>query len=108
MEVASAAEPAVSDDVIRAQLAERVERYDEMAAVMRALVRCSERQLSVLERNLLAIAYKNVSGERRAAYRSLLRVERDAIKAQQLARDSVDTVGLRRHERTARLVNAPS
>merc|ERR1712076_145049 len=57
-----------------AKLAEQAERYDEMANYME-LVGKDDEQLSVEERNLLSVAYKNAVGSRRAAWRIITSVE---------------------------------
>jgi len=57
-----------SDPVYMAKLAEQAERYDEMVEYMKEVV-VSGRQLSLEERNLLSVAYKNVVGARRASLR---------------------------------------
>merc|ERR1712039_139887 len=61
-------------EVYFAKLAEQAERYDEMATHMEA-VRKSGDELSVEERNLLSVAYKNAVGSRRAAWRIITSVE---------------------------------
>jgi 14-3-3 protein epsilon len=55
-------------DVYFAKLAEQAERYDEMAEFMKNVGAAGE-DLSVEERNLLSVAYKNAVGSRRAAWR---------------------------------------
>jgi len=55
-------------DVYFAKLAEQAERYDEMAQHMKN-VGAEGSELSVEERNLLSVAYKNTVGSRRAAWR---------------------------------------
>merc|ERR1711971_1052924 len=57
-----------------AKLAEQAERYDEMAEHMET-VGNGEGELSVEERNLLSVAYKNAVGSRRAAWRIITSVE---------------------------------
>jgi len=57
-----------------AKLAEQAERYDEMAEHMEAVGK-GESELSVEERNLLSVAYKNAVGSRRAAWRIITSVE---------------------------------
>jgi len=57
-----------------AKLAEQAERYDEMAEHMEA-VGGGDGELSVEERNLLSVAYKNAVGSRRAAWRIITSVE---------------------------------
>ena len=61
-------------DVYFAKLAEQAERYDEMADYMKAVGEDSA-ELSVEERNLLSVAYKNTVGSRRAAWRIISNVE---------------------------------
>merc|ERR1712113_1068008 len=61
-------------NVYFAKLAEQAERYDEMADYM-AKVGGSSDELSVEERNLLSVAYKNAVGSRRAAWRIITSVK---------------------------------
>jgi len=61
-------------NVYFAKLAEQAERYDEMADYM-AKVGNAGAELSVEERNLLSVAYKNAVGSRRAAWRIITSVE---------------------------------
>merc|ERR1719183_729521 len=57
-----------------AKLAEQAERYDEMAQYMKDVSIAGE-NLSVEERNLLSVAYKNAVGSRRASWRIISSVE---------------------------------
>jgi len=61
-------------EVYFAKLAEQAERYDEMAKHMEAVGKLGG-ELSVEERNLLSVAYKNAVGSRRAAWRIITSVE---------------------------------
>merc|ERR1712021_253493 len=61
-------------EVYFAKLAEQAERYDEMANHMEAVGKAGD-ELSVEERNLLSVAYKNAVGSRRAAWRIISSVE---------------------------------
>jgi 14-3-3 protein epsilon len=61
-------------DVYFAKLAEQAERYDEMADYMEKVGKAGD-ELSVEERNLLSVAYKNAVGSRRAAWRIITSVE---------------------------------
>jgi 14-3-3 protein epsilon len=61
-------------DVYFAKLAEQAERYDEMAKHMEEVGRSPD-ELSIEERNLLSVAYKNAVGSRRAAWRIITSVE---------------------------------
>lgn len=60
--------------VYMAKLAEQAERYDEMADYMKDVSKASG-DLSVEERNLLSVAYKNAVGSRRASWRIISSVE---------------------------------
>jgi 14-3-3 protein epsilon len=60
--------------VYMAKLAEQAERYDEMADYMTEVSK-SNSELSVEERNLLSVAFKNAVGARRAAWRIISSVE---------------------------------
>ncbi|KAL1569674.1 hypothetical protein AAHA92_01124 [Salvia divinorum] len=59
-----------------AKLAEQAERYEEMVQYMDSLVGAAAgSELNVEERNLLSIAYKNVIGSLRAAWRIVSSIE---------------------------------
>jgi 14-3-3 protein epsilon len=60
--------------VYMAKLAEQAERYDEMVEAMKAVARLGV-ELTVEERNLLSVAYKNVIGTRRASWRIISSIE---------------------------------
>ncbi|BFZ53226.1 hypothetical protein PYCC9005_000249 [Savitreella phatthalungensis] len=62
------------DSVYLAKLAEQAERYDEMVTFMKEVAK-AETELSVEERNLLSVAYKNVIGARRASWRIISSIE---------------------------------
>ncbi|KAJ1502375.1 hypothetical protein HMI54_008235 [Coelomomyces lativittatus] len=57
-----------------AKLAEQAERYDEMVSFMKEVAKLDV-ELSVEERNLLSVAYKNVIGARRASWRIVSSIE---------------------------------
>ncbi|XP_042505119.1 14-3-3-like protein D isoform X2 [Macadamia integrifolia] len=57
-----------------AKLAEQAERYDEMVDSMKKVARLDV-ELTVEERNLLSVGYKNVIGARRASWRILSSIE---------------------------------
>jgi 14-3-3 protein epsilon len=61
--------------VYMAKLAEQAERYDEMVEAMKKVSQTNNAELSVEERNLLSVAYKNVIGARRASWRILASIE---------------------------------
>jgi len=65
-----------------AQAAEAAERYEDMSRFMRKLVQWTnstepKQTLTVEERNLLSVAYKNVIGSRRASWRTLTSYAQD-------------------------------
>lgn len=66
------------ENVYMAKLAEQAERYDEMADYMREVSQ-AEGELSVEERNLLSVAYKNAVGSRRASWRIISSVEQKEL-----------------------------
>lgn len=59
-----------TDLIQKAKLAEQAERYDDMADCMKEVTEKGV-ELSNEERNLLSVAYKNVVGARRSAWRVL-------------------------------------
>ncbi|KAJ0631522.1 putative 14-3-3 protein [Helianthus annuus] len=60
--------------VYTAKLAEQAERYDEMVEAMKKVAKIGV-ELTVEERNLLSVGYKNVIGARRASWRILSSIE---------------------------------
>jgi len=62
------------DSIYMARLAEQAERYDEMSEAMKKVAQLND-ELSVEERNLLSVAYKNVVGSRRASLRIISSIE---------------------------------
>ncbi|KAI4383343.1 hypothetical protein MLD38_009192 [Melastoma candidum] len=57
-----------------AKLAEQAERYDEMVDAMKKVAKHNV-ELTIEERNLLSVGYKNVIGSRRASWRILSSIE---------------------------------
>jgi 14-3-3 protein epsilon len=62
------------DDVYQAKLAEQAERYEEMVESMKKVAKMDQ-ELTVEERNLLSVAYKNLIGARRASWRIVTNIE---------------------------------
>jgi len=62
------------ENVYMAKLAEQAERYEEMVDAMKAVAKMKV-ELTVEERNLLSVAYKNVIGARRASWRITSSIE---------------------------------
>lgn len=79
--------------VHRAKHAEQAERYDDMAAAMKAITESLAESTSTLaseERNLLSVAYKNVVGARRSSWRVISSIEQkteNSEKKQAMARE---------------------
>ncbi|XP_078433436.1 14-3-3-like protein GF14-C [Wolffia australiana] len=64
------------ENVYMAKLAEQAERYEEMVEFMEKVVKAvNTEELTVEERNLLSVAYKNVIGARRASWRIISSIE---------------------------------
>ncbi|GAA5946979.1 hypothetical protein JCM5350_006947 [Sporobolomyces pararoseus] len=60
--------------VYMARLSEQAERYDEMVNEMKEVAKLGT-ELTVEERNLLSVSYKNVIGARRASWRIISSIE---------------------------------
>jgi hypothetical protein len=76
--------------VYRAKLAEQAERYEDMVRIMKEVVHHAS-ELSVDQRNLLSVGYKNVVGIRRTSWRTISALEvkeesRKNLKRAELAR----------------------
>ncbi|VFQ81415.1 unnamed protein product [Cuscuta campestris] len=73
----AAAPTAREENVYLAKLAEQAERYDEMVEYMEKVSASlgDSEELTVEERNLLSVAYKNVIGARRASWRIISSIE---------------------------------
>ncbi|XP_076021703.1 14-3-3-like protein [Genypterus blacodes] len=68
----------------QAKLAEQAERYDDMADFMKSVTK-SKNDLSNEERNLLSVAYKNVIGSKRSAWRVIHSIEqKDSVDGKQM------------------------
>ncbi|KAH7859300.1 hypothetical protein Vadar_034290 [Vaccinium darrowii] len=64
------------DNVYMAKLAEQAERYEEMVEFMEKVAKTVDaEELTVEERNLLVVAYKNVFGAWRASWRIISSIE---------------------------------
>ncbi|KAJ0980185.1 hypothetical protein J5N97_008440 [Dioscorea zingiberensis] len=62
--------------VFIAKLAEQAERYEEMVEIMKKVAQLDQ-ELTVEERNLLSVGYKNVIGARRASWRIISSVQQE-------------------------------
>ncbi|XP_060079705.1 14-3-3 protein epsilon-like [Ylistrum balloti] len=63
--------------VYRSKLAEQAARYEDMISDMNEVAKMDP-AMSVEERNMFSVAYKNAIGPRRAAWRILSRIEGNA------------------------------
>ncbi|THG01360.1 hypothetical protein TEA_015169 [Camellia sinensis var. sinensis] len=71
-----ATEASREENVYMAKLAEQAERYEEMVEFMEKVAKTVDvEELTVEERNLLSVAYKNVIGARRASWRIISSIE---------------------------------
>ncbi|MEA1974982.1 MAG: 14-3-3 family protein [Bacillota bacterium] len=64
----------IEQGVFLAKVAEQAERYDDMIKFLDPIIKKPE-ELTVEERNLLSVAYKNISGNHRTAWRQLTAIE---------------------------------
>ncbi|KAI4389455.1 hypothetical protein MLD38_001682 [Melastoma candidum] len=84
------------ENVYMAKLAEQAERYEEMVEFMEKVSSAADSgELSVEERNLLSVAYKNVIGTRRASWRIV-----SSIEQKESSRGNEDHVSAIREYRT--------
>jgi len=72
--------------VYKAKLAEQAERFDEMVTQMKEVAK-QPQELSVEERNLLSVAYKNVIGARRASWRVVTSIEQKGSDKIEIIKD---------------------
>jgi len=63
------------DNVYMAKVAEQAKRYKEMVEYMKSYANAASGDLSLVERNLLSVAYKTVVGELRASLRIIGSIE---------------------------------
>ncbi|XP_029308215.1 14-3-3 protein beta/alpha-like [Cottoperca gobio] len=80
--------------VQKAKLAEQAERYDDMAAAMKAVTE-EGNDLTNEERNLLSVAYKNVVGARRSSWRVVSSIEQKSESSERkkaMAKECKETI----------------
>ena len=61
--------------IYKAKVCEQTERFEDMIEAMKQVVTMTTEELTVEERNLLSVAYKNTVGSRRTAWRALSAIE---------------------------------
>ncbi|KAA1477289.1 14-3-3-like protein [Dentipellis sp. KUC8613] len=64
-----------------AKLADESERWDDVITQLKSIISFSNAQLTVEERNLLSVAYKNATGTHRASWRTLDTLEKHQAQA---------------------------
>ena len=64
----------VEEAVFMAKVAEQAERYEDMLIFLQPVVKKTE-ELQSEERNLVSVAFKNLSGNKRTAWRALTAIE---------------------------------
>jgi len=93
--------------VEKAKLAEQTERYDDMVTFMTDLVKSSS-VLTDEQRNLLSVAFKNVVGARRSAWRIISSIEQkqaDKGESSALASKYREEVEAELHERCTEVLD---
>ena len=78
------------EHVQKAKLAEQAERYEDMTKEMKDYVVQGNSNLSVDERNLLSVAFKNVVGAKRSSWRVVSSIEakvKDSESKQSMAKE---------------------
>jgi 14-3-3 protein epsilon len=63
-----------------ARLADQCDRFDEMVDYVSKFSEANDEELTIDERNILSVAFKNVVGTRRAAWRVISLIERKENK----------------------------
>ena len=63
------------DNIFMAKVCEQTERFEDMVAYMKLVVMDGSSELTIEERNLLSVAYKNAIGPHRTAWRALSSIE---------------------------------
>ena len=65
----------IAEKVFMARVADQAERPEDMVDFLKEIVREKEDDLSVEERNLLSVGFKNLIGARRTAFRTVAAIE---------------------------------
>jgi 14-3-3 protein epsilon len=64
-------------NIFMARVAEQAERYEDMVEFLREVTQAKGGSLSVEERNLLSVAFKNLIGQHRTALRTIGAIEQN-------------------------------
>lgn len=65
------------ESIFMGRVAEQAERYEDMVEFLTPVVKEKQSNLSVEERNLLSVAFKNLVGSRRTAWRTISAIEQN-------------------------------
>lgn len=82
------------DSVFIARIADQAERYQDVIAQLKNVITFSNAQLTVEERNLLSVAYKNITTNHRASWRTI-----DTLQKQHAGRVPWQHMSLIRREK---------
>jgi 14-3-3 protein epsilon len=63
------------ENIFMARVSEQAERYEDMVDFLRPVTKNKGGNLSVEERNLLSVAFKNLIGQHRTALRTIGAIE---------------------------------
>jgi 14-3-3 protein epsilon len=63
------------ENIFMGRVAEQAERYEDMVDFLNPVVKEKGSNLTVEERNLLSVAFKNLVGSRRTAWRTVSAIE---------------------------------
>jgi 14-3-3 protein epsilon len=84
----------LKDDLVcLVMFAEQTERYDDMIKYMKDII-ALQKELTIDERNLLSMAYKNAIGSRRVAWRTISSLEQREESKMNLNNDAATTNSL--------------
>ena len=72
----------IEETVFMARVADQAERYDDMVDFLEKIVKEKTDDLSVEERNLLSVGFKNLIGGGRSAFRTVAAIEQNSKYAQ--------------------------
>ncbi|PCH41514.1 14-3-3 protein [Wolfiporia cocos MD-104 SS10] len=68
------------DSLLLAKIADQAERYHDVIAQIKNIITCTDAQLTVEERNLLSIAYKNITASHRTSWRTIDAMQKTAAR----------------------------
>lgn len=65
----------IEESIFMGRVAEQAERFDDMVDFLKPVVKEKGSNLSVEERNLLSVAFKNQVGAKRTAWRTISAIQ---------------------------------